>query len=317
MNGDGITMMMLGPRAVGKTTMLSLMYKGLVGGDLKSTFDFSAARSTAIDLDVAYQKLTEILNQETFKPIGPLLEGNLGVTKHKFTVSFQGKKRFDFNFCDFAGGLILAKDDTPGVKEFLDQLQRAIVIVNVLDGAALVEGSRLYSDKINRPFLISELLKQAFDDEQEHLVLFVITKCEAWLKDNGGREALQKAFETYHKEVLNVIENRARNNVVGVLMPVKTLGCVEFSEVRHFGESDEEIIFIRKPGIPFHYEGVDQSLRYALAFALSQHHKNRGFFDSLIDSIFGKDVVFRNALQQFANQRYKSFKMYGNTSLIL
>lgn len=317
MNGDGIKMMMLGPRAVGKTTMLALMYKGLVGGNLQSTFGFKATRDTALDLDEAYHKLTEILDQETFKPVGALLEGNVGVTKHKFTVSFQGKKRFDFTFCDIAGGLILDKEEAPGVKDFLAELQRAIVIVNVLDGAALVEGSRLYSDKINRPFLISELLKKALDDKQKHLVLFVITKCEAWLKDNDGRKALQKAFESYHKEVLNVIEHRAQNNVVGVLMPVKTLGCVEFSEVRHYGEPDEEIVFIRKPGIPFHYEGVDQSLRYALAFALSQHHKNLNFFSSLINSIFGRDVVFRDALRQFANQRDKSFKMYGNTSLIL
>lgn len=316
MNGDGITMMMLGPRAVGKTTMLALMYRGLVGGNLNSIFDFSAARDTALDLDEAYQKLTEILNQETFKPVGALLEDTKGVKRHKFTVSFQGQKRFDFTFCDFAGGLIHARDDTPGVKDFLDELQRAIVIVNVLDGAAIVEGSRLYSDKINRPFLISELLRQALDDEQEHLVLFVITKCEAWLKDNGGREALQKAFESYHKDVLNVIEHRAKNNVVGVLMPVKTLGCVEFSEVRHYAEPEEEIVFIRKPGIPFHYEGVDQSLRYALAFALAQHHKNRGFFDAFFDTIFGRGVAFQNALEQFANQRYKSFKMYGNTSLL-
>lgn len=318
MNGNhNITMMMLGPRAVGKTTLMALMYKGLVGVNLQSNFDFSAEHDTAIDLDEAYLKLTDILSQPTFTRIEPLLRGSEGVLERRFSVNFHRRKEFDFIFYDHAGVLLHQKESVPGVQEFKEKLQRAIIIINLVDGAAIMEGSRLFSDRVNRPFLVSELLRKAFDDEQEHLLLFVITKCEAWLKDREGRQALEKAFETYHKEVLNVVENRPQNNVVAVLMPVKTLGCVEFSEVRHYGEPDEEIVFIRKPNVPFHPEGIEQPLRYALAFALSQHDKNRGPVTKFFKWLTGESVVFENALAQFANQRDRSFKMYGNTSLIV
>lgn len=226
MNGKSITMMMLGPRAVGKTTMLALMYKGLLGVNSNAQFDFQADDyDTSIDLNEAYLKLTDILNQPIFAKIEPLLEGNIGVIERKFAVNFKGKKKFGFVFCDHGGGLVHEKN-APGWEDFREKLQNAIVIMNVLDGAALVEGSQLFSDKINHPMLICELLRKALNDKQEHLVLFVITKCETWLKDRNGREAIEKAFETRYREVINVITGNPQNNAVGILMPVQTLGCV-------------------------------------------------------------------------------------------
>ncbi len=316
MNGRDITMMMLGPRAVGKTTMLALMYKGLGGVNLNTHFEFETEYETVQELNEAYLKLTEVLEQPVFTKHERLLRGDVGLIERKFAVNFKGKKKFGFVFCDHAGGLLTDKG-TPGLEEFRQRLQRAIVVVNALDGAALVEGSKLFSDSVNRPMLIRELLQKALDDKQEHLVLFVITKCETWLKDPDGRVKMEKAFEERYAEVINVITNNHRNNVVGVLMPVQTLGCVEFSKVSHYGKTDEEIEFIRKPNRPFQPEGVEQPLRYALAFALAQYAKNSLWIRIIWEKIFGRDIEFRNALQQFANQRDKSYKMYGNVSLIL
>ncbi|GAK49414.1 hypothetical protein U14_00636 [Candidatus Moduliflexus flocculans] len=317
MNGNGLTMMMLGPRGVGKTTMLALMYKGLVEGTLKSSFDFRAAQNTAVELDDAFIQLTQILDQPTFMKSGiePLLGPTLGIHRRKFSVFFEGSKRFDFVFCDYPGEVTTSDEESADFKEFQGLLNQAIVIVNVLDGAVLMEGSDAFRKRVNRPFIISELLKPALDDEQDHLLIFIITKCEKWLQDQQGRNELQAAFEKHHKEVLHVIENRNKRNVAGVLMPVKTLGCVEFSEVRNYNKPNEEIIFVRN-NKPFHYEGVEQALRYALAFALAEHDKSTGWLKILLDMILGKDVVFRNALAQFANQRNKTFPMYGNVSLI-
>lgn len=316
MNGSDITMMVLGPRAVGKTTMLSLMYKGLAGVNSNSHFEFEAEYETAIELDDAYLKLTDVLNQPVFTKHERLLKGDEGVIERKFAVNFRGKKKFGFVFCDHAGGIVTDKG-TPGMEEFRERLQKAIVIVNVLDGAALIEGSPLFSHNVNRPMLIRELLQKALNDKQEHLVLFVITKCETWLKDSDGRAKIQKAFEERYAEVINVITNNHRNNVVGILMPVQTLGCVEFSKVNHYGKTDEEIEFIRKPNVPFQAKGIEQPLRYALAFALSQYAKSSPWIKMIWEKILGKDVEFRNALQQFANHKDKSYKMYGNISLIL
>ena len=309
-------MMMLGPSGVGKTTMLTLMYKGLTAGNWRSSFGFAAEHDTAVAMGRAYNTLTEVLNQPIFTRHERLLESTPGVIERNFRITFQGKQKFGVNFSDHGGGLIFESSTSVDFQQFKDKLQRAIVIINVLDGAALMEGSELFAKKINDPFMISELLRDALDDEQEHLVLFVITKCEAWLKDSDGRQALQKKFEASHKEVLDLIQNNDRQNVIGIFMPVKTLGCVEFSEVKKFGEPNEEIIFIRKPGVPFHYEGIEQPLRYALLFALSQHPKIKGWWDTLVDSLTGHDKLFKKALKEFASQRETNYPMYGNKSLL-
>jgi hypothetical protein len=209
------------------------------------------------------------------------------------------------------------EDNPADVTRFKSLLKEAIVIINVIDGAVLVQGSEFLNNRINNPYLIYELLSEALNDDQEHLVLFVITKCEAFLKNSDGRKLLHDKFEERHKEVLNLIRDSHRKNVVGVLIPVKTLGCVEFSYIENLGEKEKEkLIFVRKPSLQFKPENIEQPLRYALAFALSQHDKNRGLFDSFFRWLLNEDEVFQNALKQFANNRDKTFKMYGSTSLL-
>lgn len=313
-----MVVMMLGPRAVGKTTLLATMYKELIRFRIHSKFDFMAVNDTGIDLDEAYQKLKAVTAQPNFKPIGPLLSGTAGIVKHQFEIQFNNTKELDITFCDIAGGLLLSKQGCNDVDEFKAQMEKSNIFINVIDGAALVEGSVLFSDSINRPTRVRDLLKSAIDAQSKsnHLILFVITKCETWLKEhwlvNSDRK-LREAFETRFKEVLNLIEGK--QNVVGVYMPVKTLGCVEFSRIEE-EEGEERVIFVRKPNLEFNPELVDQPLRYALAFALAEMDKNRGFWSRTYRWFSGEDKLFRDALSQFANERRRLlFKMYGNTGL--
>jgi len=317
-----ITMMMLGASGVGKTTMLATMYRALLRMDTEAQagFTFKAIGDTIHDLNDAYEKLEDLIKIPGNTELSErLLPADQGILERNFSVLFKGKKEFDFRFFDHAGGLIKMKEkDNPAdVTLFKSLLQEAIVIINVIDGAVLVQGSEFLNNRINNPYLIYELLSEALNDDQEHLVLFVITKCEAFLKNSNGRKLLHDKFEERHKEVLNLIRDSHRKNVVGVLIPVKTLGCVEFSHIKNFGEKEKEkLIFVRKPSLQFKPENIEQPLRYALAFALSQHDKNRGLFENFFRWLLNKDEVFQNALKQFANNRDKTFKMYGSTSLL-
>lgn len=325
MNGNErltITMMMLGASGVGKTTMLATMYRELLRMDTEAQagFTFKAIGDTMYDLNDAYEKLEDLIKTPGNTELSErLLPADQGILERNFSVLFKGQKEFDFRFFDHAGGLIKTKEkDNPAdVTRFKSLLQEAIVIINVIDGAALVQGSEFFNNRINNPYLIYELLNEALNDNQEHLVLFVITKCEAFLKDSDGRKLLHDKFEERHKEVLNAIRDSHRKNVVGVLIPVKTLGCVEFSHIENLGEKEtEKIVFVRKPRLPFKPEKIEQPLRYALAFALSQHDKNRDLVDRFVRWMLKQDKVFQNSLKQFADNRDKTFKLYGSTSLL-
>lgn len=302
-------MMMVGPDGVGKTTLLATMYHELSLMNELSDFEFKADEDTHLDLQEAYQKLSSIITQPTFTPTGSLLKGTAGIIERQFEILFKGKKELDLVFCDIAGGLIRAKETNPDFEDFKNQLEKAVVVINVIDGSALVEGDEVLLTEKNEPKHIYDLLQPKLSNDQNHLLLFVITKCEAWLKNESRQQALETAFETRYEIILKLI-NQCQN-VVGVLMPVKTLGCVEFTHML-----EQEMIFVRKPNLQFKPENIDQPLRYALAFALLQHHQNRSQWNKFIRWVWNEDVAFQKALTEFAEARSHTFKLYGNSSLI-
>ncbi|HIE01825.1 MAG TPA: ATP-binding cassette domain-containing protein, partial [Thiotrichaceae bacterium] len=137
-------MMMVGPDGVGKTTLLATMYHELSNLEAsQSGFELVASQDTHHDLQEAYQKLTTIVTQPTFTPTGPLLKGTAGLIERQFEMVFKGKKELDLVFCDIAGGIIRAAEGNRDFDEFKTRLKQAVVIINVIDGSALVEGNDL------------------------------------------------------------------------------------------------------------------------------------------------------------------------------
>lgn len=318
MNGNDVIMMMLGPNGVGKTTLLATMYQELLRLNEHSSFTFLADNDTGVELDKAFYMLSQIIRQPIHSRVEALLERTIGIHKRSFEIFFHGAKEFDFIFCDHAGAIATeGKSGQTDLEEFYALLQQAIVIINVIDGAAMMAGSEMFASKFNRPTRIHDLLVKALNDYQNHLILFVMTKCEKWLKDPKGYQILKEQFEKRHKAVLNLIQaHKAQNNVVGVFMPVKTLGCVEFSRVIDYDGPNETIEFTLKPGLSFEPMYIEQPLRYALAFLLSEYKRNLNVIDGIWWWLSGKNAAFTDALGKFANGRDKSFEIYGNPSLL-
>ncbi|HDN27618.1 MAG TPA: hypothetical protein ENG03_11085 [Thioploca sp.] len=308
-------MIMVGLDGVGKTTLLATMYHELSRFENQFGFKLAASKDTQLDLQEAYQKLSTIIAQPTFTPTGSLLKGTAGIIERPFEILFKGKKELDLVFCDIAGGIIRAEPGNQDFDEFKQRLEQAIVIVNVIDGSALVEGDELLLEQKNDPAQIYQLLQPILtkNNQQNHLLLFVITKCEAWLKNEKSQKKLETAFETQYKMILKLIDEL--DNTVSVLIPVKTLGCVEFTHIG-YKNSEQEMIFVRKPNLQFKPENTDQPMRYALAFALLQHNQNRPPFNKFMRWLWNEDVAFQQALTEFAEARSRAFKIYGNSSLI-
>lgn len=301
-----INVIMLGPEAVGKTTLLATMYKQMGRIGTMASFNLTATEKTTNYLDDTYLKVSDVLKSESFSPVKSLMTGTQGLVKHEFHVSFNQKQEFEFIFFDIAGGLVRAQGAEQDVKQFKAQLAKSYIIVNVVDGAALMnslnKGRELLSDSINRPTLVRDLLVPILKDGQPRIILFVITKCEKWFNDPN----LQATFEEHYREVLMLIQRH--ENLAGMLIPVKTLGCVEFSRFEGHGD-DEKMVFVRKPNLKFESEDVDQPLRHALSFALSHHHENRNLFSKMLHSITGKHNSFQESLKQFI-QECKAYPTY-------
>ncbi|MEE4355370.1 MAG: hypothetical protein V2I97_02825 [Desulfococcaceae bacterium] len=256
---DKTVIMLMGQEAVGKTTLLSLMYKEF---SRNSRFQqFVAHDDTGIALEEAYQKLCTIIEQPNFTRPPRLLSGTAGVSEYSFDIDNRR-----FSVCDTAGGLIMTAEGKD-FEDFKAALSKAAVIINVIDGAAMIEGSEFLADRVNSPMRIRDLLSR-YKGSSRCLLLFVITKCEAWIKDETGIEKLRMAFEDRHKAVLNWVTTQ-NPNCVAMFVPVKTLGCVEFSYKEGKGET-EALVFHKKTNLNFSQEHVDKPMMYAVRYCLNR-----------------------------------------------
>lgn len=343
-----MAMMVVGPEGVGKSTLLATMYKEFINTEqTSSAFKFATSKQATVALEESYQKLSEVVNQPLFTQVNRrFLPSTVKLTPYQFEISFKGKQELLFKCYDCPGDLVWADvEEDEMFADFKKKLGQSTVIVNVIDGAALVEGSRAFAEKVNLPHRIYELLHPVLTNNRSHLVLFVVTKCETWLKGPAShRQKLLNAFEKRYHSLLTLIKESP--SVVGVFMPVKTLGCVEFSHIEGRGET-ERLVFVRKANLAFAPKGTAQPLFYALTFALSQYDRKRGvwfnmlrrfspegagsslalskspprnnksgLWKKLLRRLAREEIVFRTALNNFAQSREKGGKVYGNESLL-
>lgn len=306
-----IVMTMLGAEAVGKTTLLATMHAKLatINDNRQRGFALEAQQDTSVNLQKARDSLAKVIEQPAFTDLNRLVTGTQGMVENKFTILFQNRKEHALSICDHAGGLVMTEKKDSAFAEFERKLTQATVIINVVDGAVLVEGSELHSNTINKSQRLSELLGPFINNGKKHLVLFVITKCETWLKTDQGKKQLKDAFEKRHKVMLDLV--KGQDNAVGVFMPVKTLGCVEFKEVENPQTPKEKIIFTRNPTLNFDPEYIEQPLAYAMSFVLSQYLANLSWWQR-----FRRGGEYEEALLKLHKKCRSEFQTYGNFALL-
>jgi len=239
--------------------LLALMYKEFTRN---SYFPFVASDDTGIDLEEAYQKLCTIIEQPNFTQPPRLLPGTASVREYNFNIENR-----EFAVYDTAGGLLMTKESdgrANDLGDFKNAISKASVIINVIDGAAMLEGSHFFAERVNSPTRVRDLLMR-YKGDGRCLILFVITKCEAWIKTEAGIDKLRNAFEDRHKVVLNWVGENP--NRAGIFVPVKTLGCVEFSFKEGDGEQ-EKLVFHKKANLKFSQENVDKPMQYAVRFCM-------------------------------------------------
>ena len=304
-----INMIMLGPGRVGKSSLLATMYREI--GKMRTGFDLTPVDETQDLLDKAYHNLNRVMEQRVFAPVEDLLKGTMGFVEHRFEVAFKGTKEFDLVFHDFRGGAMMRSgEDLNALRE---KVAHSHVIFNVLDAVSLMEVDAVTGDERNGHDRIRTLLTSTLRAGEKYLIVFVLVKCETYVKTASGRERLINRFEERHGSVLRLIErlNATNKNVAALLIPAITLGCVEFKEI----DQDGNYVFERNHR-DFEPREVDQPLRYALSFAINHVNENRWWWRRLWRYLTGHSMAFNQALRDFCRQRNGNYKRYGNDTLL-
>lgn len=218
-----LSMCMLGPRSVGKTTvMTSILFDTIKSlRDSKLSFDMVKPED-----HTALQKYQIELSDAIKKSNAANLPASRIHSKFDFKLGTVRRPHL----------ITLSVHDYPG--EYLENNHRAevfsfvensTIIIVAIDTPYLMEDNGEYNDNKNKVELVSSYLKniESLDGLKDKLVLFVPLKCERYAHDGRIEEVTDKVGEVYK----NVIDYFGKNNIASVIAPIHTLGGIELDSL--------------------------------------------------------------------------------------
>lgn len=253
---------MIGPAAVGKTTLLSAILSQtqtlLNGTPIEMAADDESERKLAVNR----KELAKALAAEEFET------GSLRNTTQKQLYDVRLRSidvpslSVPFSVLDFPGGWLdpEGRAAAPGGNtewpSCLDHIQQSIMLVVPIDSAVLMETSdgkeraarvvRLGLTEVVEVVRRWARLRNQAPDEPAILVLAPL-KCEKYFSDNGrdtgftGRELAAEVHAVY-EDVLNAAYDQAtRRPIKIVYAPIDTYGCVELMQALWEPDPDGEL----------------------------------------------------------------------------
>lgn len=303
-----IQITMLGPKRVGKTSLLTAMYERFESNIGQTNLQLTPDLESSALLQERLGELQSLLDD--FEDRGGIeaTEGPDPASLRSFIFQL-GKKAeapsLELHFRDYPGGYLYSLA-TQKDQEFVQSLVTGCdAVLIAIDTPALVESKGQWHEKINRPQQITNLFKRAYSPlEKPKLVILAPVKCEKYMKDEKSAQELLRRIKEGYANLLDFFASQAlRSKIAVVVTPVETVGSVIFSRIEVNGGNPH--FHFRKIGHDAQYSPKysEQPLRYVLRFALKRHldSRNWGLFNFLRDW-FGWDDHLKESLCKFANE---------------
>lgn len=298
---------MLGPRSIGKTSLMAALYDGFDKSTKGINLQLVPDVDTQNRLDDTLAMLkSAVVPNDTLK-LGDGIEGTTVAEQFIFDLGQKARKPdLRVMFHDYPGEWLLngnAKD----VETFV---QRCSCIVIPINAAAVMVEKGKYHEQFNRANLVLRTLKKTLTQESTRdygprLVVLAPVKCETWTTKRARLSELVSAVTERYSELLEYLNSEAiRSDVALAIVPVQTLGCVEFSRVtlKKDAASQKEIptIHYARTSIDAKYDPQDseQLLRYSFRFLLKHYLATKSF--PWLRNLLGLDVNLKDAIEQFA-----------------
>lgn len=297
---------LLGPSAVGKTSLMTSMYEQFKTISLQGNVQLTPEEESQAILDKRLKELKSLT--ETFKvQPGSGIQGSAEVRSFIFDLSQKEKKPFmRLHFYDYPGGFISDKARA-SERQFVENLlSDAAAVVIAIDTPALMMSRGKFNEYVNKPKQITEMFKEAYKNINEpRLVIFAPVKCEMEMRkgDRAAKQLLDNIKKEY-SALLNFFQSPSLAGQIAVVVtPVQTLGSVICTMVEEPKNDYLPVFGFRKVSRDAEYspEDNDQPLRYLLRFLLKLHREQRtpGFLRPIV-SWMGLDSHLKEAVTQFA-----------------
>lgn len=308
---------MIGPRGVGKTSLLAAMYHQLTGqqagGDLQLTTD-DPTGLTARYLQAGLNDLQTIARglAEPGPGIRPSYESR--TLQFKLTDAARlgaGDDRTPhfakLRWTDYPGEWLFptATSGLPvsGQQELDERLAQSRALLIAVDAPAVMWRGGELNSQINAPLMTREIVLNKWltgaADTDKTLVIFTPLKCERWVRTEQSRASLEQAVRAANETLVRDL--LALHSAPQVYyMPVQTVGSLEFERYRGAADARSQAVFRGRPRAEMQPRWVDNPLKAVLIDAAEHVNTSEGLFDWLL----GRNQKVRSQLQQWLAAGY-------------
>ncbi len=321
---------MMGPRAVGKTTILTSIFHDADRKTNSSRIYFNPANDLTRDILERGESQLSQMFREIPDEKNALLPGiaSSDVTEFRFKLGLKGgtgkkdkNSSVDVVITDFPGEYV--EETHVEHHKVINFIKESQVILLAIDTVHLMEEEGKFNEARNRSQYmcekISQILKRLSPEERK-LILLVPLKCEKYVL-NKQQSQMDAAVASAYSMLIHDIENNYKSQIGVFITPIQTIGSVVFDSFER--DKNGEIILEmmdnncpRKANFKFYRVFPDrkpiympayciQPLYYLIAFALEQYkyQQNHGGAISVflkgVFGLFSSDLQFKEACRYF------------------
>lgn len=298
---------MMGPKAVGKTTILTAVFNETQQSIAETKLNLLAlgdTNSNLLDrqrmLKAMFRTKSDVVDcaqNRTVKNDRPSggIEASSYETRFDFSFGFLGKDPIlDLMIKDFPGEMVVNKSDD--VISFIKDSQAIFVAI---DTPHLMENNGEFNDVKNKPKVITRLFAEALKEhEDEKLIVLIPLKCEKYFHQKCMNEIVAKIEEKYSSLISFF---RCDNKICCTIAPILTLGDVEFDDFSYDSGNVRLAPDMCPENVMYKYVGeckysplfCSQPLYALLSFVAAQYQRNKdnGFLNRLKKWIWS---IFKN-----------------------
>lgn len=316
---------MMGPKAVGKTTVLTAIFNDTKESIaktnliLKSIGDTSAQLTDKRRLLEATFKKRQALREE---PVS-YMPGSHEISNFHFDFGLKGREsKIEIEIKDFPGEYVVDNPD-----QVMSFIENSDTIMIAIDTPHLMEMGGKFNEAKNKISVITRFFKEKLSDlKEEKLVLLLPLKCEKYFYESRMDEVKERVFDSY-KELIQFFKENTNGNIACAITPILTLGGVVYDA---FDTANGQVILDSKnPLLPAHtsYRFKDehatyspafcvQPLYYLVSFVVTLYERNKdkgGFFNkikALLFQLFENDKELFNEILKMEQYRRSDLAGY-------
>lgn len=215
-----INICMMGPRSVGKTTIMTSIFYEMSEG-LSDTKLYMAFTNPAENgkMGAFYQSLRRAVERQNPSE----LPASYSEEQFRFDIGLKGRQpSVKLVVQDYPGEYLANQSEK--VREFV---QRSQIVLVAIDTPYLMETDQDCNEARNQIKVVTEYLTGNVDTIKNKLVLLVPLKCERYAHDGRIEEVSEKVSSVYG----GLKDSFVQNNIACIVTPIQTLGGIELDKM--------------------------------------------------------------------------------------